>query len=38
MFAGIRQILVITTPQDLPLFERLLGDGSDWGLRFAYVA
>jgi glucose-1-phosphate thymidylyltransferase len=38
MFAGIRQILVITTPQDLTLFERLLGDGSDWGLQFTYVA
>jgi glucose-1-phosphate thymidylyltransferase len=38
MFAGIRQILIITTPQDLNLFERLLGDGSDWGLQFAYVA
>jgi glucose-1-phosphate thymidylyltransferase len=38
MFAGIRDILVITTPQDLPLFQRLLGDGSDWGLRFSYAA
>src|ERR1700722_560932 len=38
MFAGIRQILIITTPQDLTLFERLLGDGSDWGLQFTYVA
>jgi glucose-1-phosphate thymidylyltransferase len=38
MFAGIRQILIITTPQDLNLFERLLGDGSDWGLQFTYVA
>src|SRR5580692_4643563 len=36
MFAGIRDILIITTPQDLPLFERLLGDGSDFGLRFTY--
>jgi dTDP-glucose pyrophosphorylase len=32
MFAGIRDILMITTPQDQPLFERLLGDGSDLGL------
>jgi glucose-1-phosphate thymidylyltransferase len=38
MFAGIRDILIITTPQDLTLFERLLGDGSDWGLKFEYVA
>src|SRR5260370_21314036 len=38
MFAGIRDILIITTPQDQPLFERLLGDGSDLGLRFSYAA
>jgi glucose-1-phosphate thymidylyltransferase len=38
MFAGIRDILIITTPQDRPLFERLLGDGSDLGLRFSYAA
>ncbi len=38
MFAGIRDILMITTPQDQPLFERLLGDGSDLGLRFSYAA
>src|SRR5258708_9829512 len=38
MFAGLRDILIITTPQDQPLFERLLGDGSDLGLRFSYVA
>jgi glucose-1-phosphate thymidylyltransferase len=38
MFAGIRDILIITTPQDLTLFERLLGDGSDWGLKFSYAA
>jgi glucose-1-phosphate thymidylyltransferase len=38
MFAGIRDILLITTPQDRSLFERLLGDGSDLGLRFTYVA
>src|ERR1035437_10109994 len=37
MFAGIRDILIITTPQDQPLFERLLGDGSDLGLHFAYA-
>jgi mannose-1-phosphate guanylyltransferase len=33
MFAGIRDILIITTPQDQPLFQRLLGDGGDLGLR-----
>jgi glucose-1-phosphate thymidylyltransferase len=38
MFAGIRDILIITTPQDRPLFERLLGDGSELGLRFSYAA
>jgi glucose-1-phosphate thymidylyltransferase len=38
MFAGIRDILIVTTPQDKPLFERLLGDGSDLGLRFSYAA
>ena len=38
MFAGIHDILIITTPQDGPLFERLLGDGSDLGLRFSYAA
>ena len=37
MFAGIRDILLITTPQDKPLFERLFGDGSDFGLRFTYA-
>lgn len=37
MFAGIRDILVISTPQDQPLFERLLGDGADFGLRFSYA-
>jgi len=37
MFTGIRQILIITTPQDQPLFERLLGDGSDLGMNFTYA-
>jgi glucose-1-phosphate thymidylyltransferase len=37
MFAGIRDILIITTPQDQHLFERLLGDGSDFGLKFSYA-
>ncbi len=38
MFAGIREILLITTPQDQMLFQRLLGDGTDLGLRFSYAA
>ena len=37
MLAGIKDVLIISTPQDLPLYQRLLGDGSGWGMNLSYA-
>ena len=37
MLAGIREVLIITTPEDAPMFEQLLGDGSSWGINLSYA-
>ena len=37
MFAGLKEVLVISTPEDLPLYGRLLSDGSQWGMKFEYA-